>query len=182
MTEVLHFFGKRFEGGKIARFFNDYNDEAFDAVMEKLDGNLPQGFLAWHIPQSELDKGSKRIDKMKELPLIVQDTYFGEQYVDAVKALLQAKDEEEAKAEEALYLYSREVVKEQVETFLSISETNKSWRTYETDILVSVVRRDERLKLPANDTNFQLLHSIIAEKKRKLVDEWSKNNQRDQIG
>lgn len=96
MSSLVHFFGKKVDG-KLGRFFGSYSEEEFETIMNKLDGTLPKDFVAWHMDWDEVDKGSKRIDEMKKIPLITEFSPFvitGETYADAEKALLRAKERE----------------------------------------------------------------------------------------
>jgi hypothetical protein len=97
MKEMTHFIGKKDNDGTMGRFFGSLDEEEFEALMEKLDGQLPKGFVAWHISNEEIRTGSKRIDLLKKLPLYMEFNCFvhsGEVYADIEKALIKAKKNE----------------------------------------------------------------------------------------
>jgi hypothetical protein len=96
---ALHFIGvKDLKTGKRGRFFGSYDDKEFESLMEELGGNFPKNYFAWHIEQEEIDKGSKRIDEIKKLPLVMAFNPFvitGETHADAREFLLRAKRDED---------------------------------------------------------------------------------------
>lgn len=178
MNTTVHIIGKRFEEGKIGRFSSEFTDEQFDLLLNEIGGTLPQGFLAWHIALSELEKGSKRLERLKRYPVVTKFHPFadgGSTYANPLEELLSAKRREEDDAkwreEESLYLYNRSNVMEAVKAYLE--NTNKQWDQFSVDIAVYSVRTDLRLKLPVEDPEEKLLRNVIQETVSHLEEKWS---------
>lgn len=62
-----HYFGIRL-GGKLARFTASVRDDEFLALTR--DG-LPEGWVAWHIPDGENVDNSDRCRSLRKLPIVV---------------------------------------------------------------------------------------------------------------
>ena len=88
------------------RYFGSLTDEEFDSLMEKNGNELPKGFAVYHIPQEEIDKGSKRVKELSELGLITTFSPFvegGEAYASPLVQMLRAKNEEVLEANRQLH-------------------------------------------------------------------------------
>ena len=62
---TIHKFGKR-QDGRLIAFFGTLDDREFEEVTRN---GLPQGWVAWHVEESECDEPiSERVQKVRELP------------------------------------------------------------------------------------------------------------------
>ncbi|MEK4983570.1 hypothetical protein [Bacillus sp. FSL K6-6540] len=64
-----HYLGKRVEG-VIGRFWPSFTDEEFETLLERIGGQLPRGWVAWHFEEGETIKNSKRVQIVGMRPLI----------------------------------------------------------------------------------------------------------------
>lgn len=171
-AETIHFFGKRFDGNKIGRFAMSCDDEEFDALMNELDGELPRGYMVWHIPQAEIEAGSKRIERLKEYPYVVQTTFLGTHNAIVRDVLLREKKEQAFQdqwdAEAAEIIYSRDQVAKATLDALKVNHDDEKWDVIDRDLLISKTLRDERLKRPANDMDGSLLKVVIDENLNRM--------------
>lgn len=66
-----HYLGKRIDG-RLTRFTQGFNDEQFEAMLERIGGNLPVGWVAWHFNDDETIRRSKRVQAVAKHPVIVE--------------------------------------------------------------------------------------------------------------
>lgn len=68
-----HFFGYIFDGGKIGRFAKEFDDAAFDEILQEIGGELPRRFIAWHYGDDETVLSSPRIAEFYRLSFVGTD-------------------------------------------------------------------------------------------------------------
>jgi hypothetical protein len=79
-----HFIGTTVNGQR-ARFAREINDQEFTELLAELDGELPQGFFAWHFDGSLEYKKNRKAQAVAKLPIVIDGVGA---WVDPVKALL----------------------------------------------------------------------------------------------
>jgi hypothetical protein len=65
----LHLIGVKLPNGGNARFFGALDNDEFEPFAS--DG-LPNGWIAWHITDKEIEQQSPRIDALRKVPLIYE--------------------------------------------------------------------------------------------------------------
>lgn len=91
----IHIIGKRINK-QYGRFKQVLDDAEFDAIIKEIGGHLPPGYVAWHISEREERKNSKRLQRLKKLPLVTKPNIFspnGHHYANTCKELRKAAKE-----------------------------------------------------------------------------------------
>ena len=66
-----HVIGMRVQG-EMGRFLDVFDDAAFDALIDSLGGDLPAGFVAWHLDSHEWAGNSRKAAKIGAHPIITR--------------------------------------------------------------------------------------------------------------
>jgi len=69
----VHYLGKRIDG-KIGRFGARFTDDEFEALVKRIGGYLPKGWVAWHFNEGETAHTSKRVQQVAKCPLILWES------------------------------------------------------------------------------------------------------------
>lgn len=68
-----HIIGYNFGSGKIGRFEDELSDSEFDAILRDIGGELPEGFLAWHLGDDEHIENSPRARELFKICTVGQE-------------------------------------------------------------------------------------------------------------
>lgn len=66
-----HYFGTIIDGQR-GRFQGGISDAGFEELLNWLGGELPRGFIAWHLQDGETSRNSRRVQAIRSLPIIVR--------------------------------------------------------------------------------------------------------------
>ena len=86
-----HFIGTTV-GGQRARFNRELTEQEFQELLDRIGGELPKGFWAWHFEEDVDYKCSKRAQAVAKLPKVVDSIGA---IVDPVEAIVRAKREQQ---------------------------------------------------------------------------------------